>query len=213
MTVTEILNEARNNLNALNDTLWSDTELYLKLYRVMLKVARRTRCIEGSDSQSTVIAQAAYTPSAAAIETWRVTYEGAKLQFIDRRQYDAMNPNSTTNSGTPAYYLAYGGTVTLYPTPAAVGTLILYAYKIPSAVPTGSTTLEVPVEFHDVLVDGLTSEMCPKDLGHPLTSYWAGKYADGIEDMKATIRRQRRGDRFAVVKTEEDCLNNDFGVI
>lgn len=213
MTVTQIVEESRNNLNALTDTLWSDNELYLKLYRVMLKVARKTRCIAAQPSANTVAATADYTMATTVHEITRVTYAGAKLQVIDQRQMDAMNPNSTTSSGTPAYYLVRGRTVTLYPTPSAVGAYIIYSYDIPSAVPTASTTLEIPIAFHDVLIDGLTAEMCPKDLGHPLTSYWAMKFQDSVEQMNSQIRKNRRGDRFAVVKTEEDCLNNDFGII
>ena len=213
MTVTQILDEARNNLNAANDTLWADTELYVKLYKVMLRVSRKTRCIAATETQNTVAATATYTAPTTAFEIWRVTYENAKLQQIDRRQLDALTPNGSTSSGTPSFYLLEGTTLTLYPTPSAVGALKVFSFDIPSAVPTGATTLAVPAAYHDVLCNGLTAEMCPKDLGHPLTSYWQSRFEQGLSEMDALQRLNKRRDRFAVVKLEEESVSTEMGLI
>lgn len=212
MTVQQILDEARNNLNALSDDLWSDTELLLKLYRVGLKMARKTLCIEDSGTTSTVAGTSEYAKPTNALEIWRLTYAGNKLQYIDYRHYDTINPSNTTSSGTPAYYLYYEDTIILYPTPAAVGTLKYWYYKEPSTPAIGSTW-DLPSVFHDVAVDGLTFEMCPKDLGNPLTTFYGQKFMDGMRDMEAFMRRRKRADRMAIVKVEEDTLFSDFGTI
>jgi hypothetical protein len=214
VTVTQILDEARNNLNAASDSLWSDTELYVKLYKVMLRFARKTRCIQSTDSSTTTVAgTATYTAPAAAFEIYRVEYNGNKLAVMDRRQYDSINPSNVTSSGTPAYYLLEGTTVTLYPTPDDAKTLKFYSFNIPSAVPTGATTLEVPAAYHDGLANGLTFEMCPKDLGHPLTLYWQGRFENDLKEAEATERLKKRRDRFAVVKLEEQSLGNELGIV
>lgn len=213
MTVTQILDEARNNLNAANDTLWADTELYVKLYKVMLRFARRTLCINTSESQNTVASTATYTAPTTASIIWRVTYNGAKLQAIDRRQYDSLNPNNTTTTGTPAYYMVEGTTITLYPTPDDAKALNVYFYGIPSAVPTAATTLEIPAQYHDVLANGLTAEMCPKDLGHPSTVYYRGLFEAGMSEAEAHERRKRRGDSMAAVKLEEESISTDLGMV
>lgn len=213
MTVTQILEGARNSLNALNDTLWTDSELLISLYRVMLRAAKKTRCISTSATQSTVAGTAAYTAPAYASEIWRVTYEGRKLQPIDRREYDSVNPNAATSSGSPTYYLLEGETITLYPTPGAIGSLVVYYYGIPTAVPTSSTTLEIPARYHDVLMTGLTAEMCPKDVGNPLTVVWSGRFERELNEMEAHVRKARRGDAFAVTKIEEISVSGEFGIV
>jgi hypothetical protein len=212
VNTTQVVEGARNNLNALADTLWTDTELYYTLYRVMLRLARETNCIQTKSTASTVAGTEDYTVPARTIEVIRVTYEGAKLQFIDLRQYDSMNPNSTTSSGRPAYYLVFGDTVTLYPTPSDVGTIKYWVVEEP-AVPTSGSTLLTPSAYHDVLVDGLTFEMCPKDLGHPLTLFWKDKFESGITRVLTHMKRKKRGDRMAVVKVEESGLSTDFGIL
>lgn len=212
MTVSQILEDARNNLNAVSDSFWSDNELLYKLYRVMLKVARETRCIENIYTTTTTASTAEYTKPTRSIEIWRVTYNGTKLQLIDHRQYDSINPNSASSSGTPGYYFYFDDTLTLYPTPGSAVTLKIWSYDEPS-VPGLSSTLEIPTQYHDVLVDGLTSEMCPKDLGHPLTIYWAKKYSEGIREILAHRKRSKRGDRMAIVKLEENNVTGEFGIV
>jgi hypothetical protein len=213
VTVTQILDEAKNNLNAASDTLWSDTELYLKLFKVMLRFARRTRCINTSESQNTVAGTATYTAPTTAHEIWRVTYNGSKLSVMDRRQYDSISPSQVVSSGTPAYYLLEGTTLTLYPTPDDVQALKCFFYAIPSAVPTGATTLEIPAAYHDGLCDGLTFQMCPKDLGHPLTLYWQERWKEVLVEAEAQEKLKKRRDRFALVKLEEENLSTELGMI
>lgn len=215
MTIAEVLSAARENHNAVGSTFWSDDSLYSRLFQVMLKVARQTRCIEGTDTQNTASGTADYTAPSAAFEISRVTYNGAKLQYIDLREYDSMNPSGTSSTGTPAYWLLYNGTITLYPTPDAIQTLKVWSFNFPTSVPTSATTLTsvFPAHGHDVLVTGLSWLMCPKDLGHPLTAMWKKQFADEVSEYEAQLKRKRRGDRFAVVKTEENFNRTDFGII
>ncbi len=212
MTGATIIESARNNLNALTDTLWSEAELLQALYRFMLRVARECSCIEEDYTTTTVAAQAEYTIPTRASILKRVTYDGKKLTPIDRRQFDAMNATNSTSSGTPGYYIEEDSVITLYPTPDDALTLKVCSLDEPD-VPTTSSTLEIPSRYHDVLVDGLTFEMCPKDLGHPLTLYWEKKADRGIAGIMAHVAKRKRGDKFAVVKTEEQMNSGEFGII
>jgi hypothetical protein len=212
MTVTQILEAARNNLNALTDTLWSDSELLSTLYRVELKLARRARTIENRYTTTAVAGTSQYVKPTRAIEIWRITYNGAKLRYIDFRQLDSINPNSADSSGTPSHYSYYDDAFFLYPAPADAGTIVVFSYDEPD-VPTVSSTLETPSVYHDVLVDGLTAGMCPKDLGHPLTEYYTGKFEAGLIEAERFSRKRRRGDQFATVHCEEVLNTNQFGII
>lgn len=214
MTPTQILDAAKNNLNAASDSLWSDGELLTHLYLCQEELAQDTRCIENTATSNIVAGTADYTYPTRAMEIWRITYNGAKLQKLDHRQFDAINPNNLLASGTPYYYLDFDDTITLYPTPSASVTdgLKFFFYAEPDVTVSGST-LEVPTRYHFALVDGVTARMCPKDLGNPETMYWAQKWETAKVKVRSHIRTRRRSDRFAIVKTEEMSLNSDFGVI
>lgn len=216
MTPQQILDASRNNLNATNDTLWSDTELLIDLYLVELELARKTLCIENTSTDTTVASQTDYTRPARAIEIWRVMFDGNKLQKISKRELDQLNFNtSVTVTGLPRFYSEFNELISLYPTPdagSASKTIQYFTYDEPT-VPTASSTLEVPTAYHDVLVAGLTKRMCPKDLGNPQTILWADEWARGVQETKQEIRKRRRSDKFSVVATEEQNLTTNFGII
>ena len=186
------------------------------LYLIQLQFCRKTLCIENTSTDTSVLSQSDYTRPTRALHIWRVTFDGTKLQKIDQRELDELNFNTTTTqTGTPVYYSEYNSLISLYPTPdsgAASKTIKYYTYDEPETVTSGST-LEVPTCFHDILVTGLTYHMCPKDLGHPLTVFWKDKWFTGIEEAEREIRKRRRSDRMAVVKTEEQSLTTNFGII
>lgn len=212
MTVTQILTAARNNLNALTDTLWSDAELLIRLYLIELRLAREAKTIENRYTVTSVSGTAEYTKPTRAIEIWNVTFAGNKLDFIDYRQYYSINPNSLDSTGTPSNYTYYGEAFSLYPTPNTADTIEVFSFDEPD-IPTVSSTLETPSGYHDLLVTGLTATMCPKDLGHPLTVYWDTKFEQGLEKIVQFSKRKRRGDKYSVVKLEEQLNTSEFGII
>lgn len=211
MTVTQILTAARNNLNSLNDTFWSDAELYNSLYRCELKLARKAFTIDNVYSVTTVAGTAQYIKPTRAISIWKVKYNGSPLALIDQREYDAMNPNSASSSGTPAYFMFYDEAFYLYPTPDDAQSLEVYTYDEPNDI-TSTSVLETPSVFHDILVDGLTFMMCPKDLGHPTTLLWKANWEAGLIEAESFARKRRRANKFSTVKTEESLNTTEWGI-
>lgn len=214
MTPQEISDASRNNLNALQDTFWTDTEILGLMYQTMLEMARQTNCIDTIDtSVVSVNGQADYTKPTGMMEIWRITYNGAKLQRIDLREFDSINPNNNLNSGTPFYYLEYDSIITLYPTPDTAALQVkIWAYSEP-VVPTAGSTLEIPTTYHDAIIIGTTFRMCPKETAHPLTEFWKLRWTESLAEVKAHVRRKKRGDKFAVVLTEENTLQTQLGII
>lgn len=215
MTVDQIVEAARNNLNAVSDTLWSDAELYMSLYQCEIELARESLCIQNTDSSTTTVSGTSdYAAPTRAMDVWRVLYDNKKLQRIDYRELDAVDRDATSaDTGTPIYYAFWDDTIRLYPVPTEAKTLKVYSYDSPATV-SASSTLEVPAFYHDVLVNGLTYKMCPKDLGNPLTTYWENLWLKGIGQVTRKEKMRRQGDRMSVVKREEDMLTTtEFGVI
>ena len=211
MQISQILAAARNSLNGLTDGLWSDAELYISLYMVELRVSREARPIENTYDAQTVAGTAQYIKPTRAIEIVGVTYNGTPLNYMDYRQYYAMNVNASTSSGTPANYAFRDDAFFLYPTPDTAGDLQVFTYDEPD-IPTANSVLETPSAYHDVLVDGLTARMCPKDLGHPLTVYWKAEFENGLERVVQFSKRRKRGNKYNVVKSEETLNTNQFGI-
>lgn len=213
MTPLEIVEAAQNNLNAVSDTLWSQTEILNILYMVELQLARKTRCIEATSTQTSTAGTADYSKPTSAQDILRVTYNGTKLQKISQEQFDQLNPTGLAQSGTPVYYTFFNDTFTLSPTPDT-SALVIKTWSYNEPVKAGATdTLSTPSRYHDVLVNGVTYGMCPKDLGHPLTTFWRDKWFTGMAEVEWHVRIRRRADGFGRVSREEDALTTNFGII
>ena len=213
MTPSEIIEVARNNLNAVADTLWSDTELLKNLYLCELQLARKTRCIENTSTTTSISGTSDYAVPTRALEIKRITYNGTRIDPISLKQYDQINPQSNSLVGTPTYYIQFDDLITLVPTPDTSALTIKYwVYSEPS-VPTLVSTLSTPTVYHDGLCDGLTYRMCPKDLGHPLTTFWRDKWFTFLSDAEANERRRKRGGGFTRVNCEEESVTTPLGTI
>lgn len=215
MTPGEIIEVAQNRLNAVTDTLWSTTELLKYLYLCETELAIRSRCIRSTATDTSVASTADYSTPQTAFELTRVEYDGRALQDISRRQNDAINYNQTTAlTGTPNSYVDNGSTVTLVPTPDTSALTIRFRYyALPTEATGSSDALSTPAAYHHLLCDGVTAQMCPKDLGHPLTALYAAKWEKDLAWAEAHARRSLRGNKFAVVLREEDALSTNTGII
>lgn len=212
MTPTQIINAVRNQLNAVGDNLWSDDEILTYVFRTEMELSRETQCIERTYTTTTVASQEDYSFPTTAQEIVRATYDGNKLKPIDRRMQDSISLVGTTQTGTPICYTQWEKTLSLYPIPDDALTLKLWTIDFPS-LPTVSSTLDTPAEYHDVVLYGVLSSMVPKDVGHPLTSFWQGQWMNGLIEVKRHMKRRKRSDLGALVKTEETMISTfDLGM-
>ncbi len=169
MTPIKIETIARRMLNATGSNFWSQTEIIEDyLYMAALEMAQETFCIENRYSTTSVADQQEYATPSRMIGVKRVEYAGAKLKPIDFQRLDSINPNSTTlGTGTPQYYYYFDDSFGLYPVPSTAGdTIKIYTYDEPD-IPTSSSVLEIPTQYHGKLVLGVAYYMRLKELGHP----------------------------------------------
>lgn len=214
MTPLQIETAARNKLNASTDQLWSSQELIEELlYSVLLEFSREIECLENTFSTSAVASQQEYSLPSRYLKIQRVTFNGTKLQPISLREYDALTyAAQTIPTGTPAYYYYFGETIGLYPIPETTDTIKIWAIQVHDSI-TSASTIEIPIQFHDMLVDGLVAKMILKEIGDPRQGYYQSIWQNHLQNAKRIWRAHRRRDGFARVQMEEMLPSTDFGVI
>lgn len=214
MTPLQIEAKARNKLNASTDQLWSSSEIIEDyLYEVCLEFSREVECIEDTFTTSSVASQQEYSLPSRYLKIMRVTWNNIKLQPITLREYDALTFNAQTiPEGTPAYYYYFAGTIGLYPIPSDVETIKVWAIEAHDVI-TSASTLDIPIQYHDMLVDGVTAKMAMKEIGDPRQAFYAGRWAQHLEVAKRQWRIHRRRDKPGMVQMEEMLPSTDFGVI
>ena len=215
MTPSVIETYARQKLNASSDTLWSSSEIIENyLYDCCVEFSHEVKCIENTYTTPTVASTQEYALPSRYLDIKRVTYNGTKLQPISMREYDELTwPNTTTTTtGTPTYYYYFGETIGLYPSPDSAVTLKIWLVQGHDAI-TSASTLEIPIQYHHMLVDGVCSKMTMKEIGDPRASYYAGVWQNHLMKATAAWQKHKRGDKFSVVSTEEQSPVTNFGAI
>lgn len=214
MTPLQIETKARRKLNADSDQLWSSAEIIEDiLYSVCLEFSREVECCENTYTTTSVASQQEYSLPSRYLKIQRITFNNNKLQPITLREYDALTFNAQTiPTGTPAYYYYFGETVGLYPVPSDAQTIKIWAIQCHDTI-TQASTLEIPLQFHDMLVDGVVSQMVLKEIGDPRQGFYSTKWAQHLELAKRQWRAHRRRDGYGRVQLEEQIPCTDFGAI
>jgi hypothetical protein len=189
------------------------------LYMAALELAQETLCIENRYTTTSVASQQEYAVPSRMLAVKRVTYDSQKLKPISRLQLDSIDLNTnTTVTGTPQYYFNFDDVFGLYPTPdSSSKTIKIWSLDEPD-VPTSTSTLEIPTQFHGYLVIGTAYYMAMKELGHPhmrmLEHQWNSP-GNPNNCIKKTLRsmRKRNQDQMQRVTLEEDQPGTFIGMV
>lgn len=204
MTPNEIADAARQRYNAVGDSHFSDNMLMDLIYQASMVLAVETKCIERTFSTTTVASQKEYSYPTNAIALKRVEYDGLEIHSVDLNE----DPKTSTTepTGRAGCYAIWNNELHLFPTPDSAVTLKIFAFVEPSAVTT-SSTLEVPTEYHLMMIDFVISYMFAKDKDPTMAAYHLRLWNEGVGRAKRDRAKRKRGDNFAVVKDHTDAYS------
>lgn len=215
MLITDLETQTRNQYNAVGDSFFGSTEIIHYFYEACTQLGREAYLIEKVDtSVPTVISQLSYDIPQYVIAIKRLEYNGQKLKLIDFREDDMLTSlnHNLTATGTPVYFAIFNRKVYLRPIPDAVQTLTFYSYNEPAAL-TASSTLEIPTQFHTSLIPYALSCMYAKDKDISASAFYKTIWEKEKSEAKKWARKMRRGDAFAVVKSEDHLAETILGFV
>ena len=207
-------------LNAVGAAFWSSDEIIgTYLYMAILELAQETFCIENRYTTTSVSSQQEYAVPSRMLAVKRVTYDGEKLRPTSRLELDSIDlTTDTTTTGTPQYYYNFDDMFGLFPVPdSSSKTIKIWTLDEPD-VPTSTSTLEVPTQFHGYLIIGTAYYMSMKELGHPHTRLLEHQWnspGNPNNCIKKTLRsmRKRNQDQPRTVLLEENQPGTHLGMV
>lgn len=204
MTPAELELRCRNRYNAVGDTFWSQAEIFGLITDACTEAALEAQVIERTYTTTTVAGTQEYSFPTNVIAIKRVTYDGIRLDPIDMIEDDAFTGMRQNNvdQGTPEFYWQWNYSVSLRKIPDDAKTLKIWAYAMPSEV-TASSVLEVPAEFHHDIETYVLKEMAFKDKNYRVAEAYEAKWERAKVKMRSAVKKRKRADGFAVVKSEE----------
>lgn len=214
MTPTEIVEYARQQYNAVGDTFFSDAELYRHIFQAQMELAMKAGCIKSVYTTTTVASTQEYSRPTNAIVIKRITYNGVKLAPITMREDDAItfSNQTTTASGTPAYYFEWGSSIFLRPVPDGAQTLKMWTIDKPQTV-TATSTLDVPDRYHYAIADYLTWRIALKDKNVALAKEYQAGWERALLEAVKHERKRLRGDSFYGIQDNEQLAETVIGAI
>lgn len=215
MTVTEILDTARDLYNASSDTFFTDTQMYNWLWKACNVLATKAYCIEASSSVTTVAGTQNYVFPTNAFAIKRVVYNGRKLKRVTFREDDSVTlaNSTTTQQGASTYYYEWNGYIYLRPIPDSAVTLTWYTYNLQAAISSGATTPSIPTEFHMDTVEYLLYCMFSKDKDSASANVHRDAWMQAVQEAIRSRRMRRRSDSFATVQDEDSLPSSVLGEV
>lgn len=212
MTPIQLEEMARRRYNAVNDSFFSQDEIFDYIWHAQMQLAKEARVIEKTYTTDTVVSQQGYAFPTNALDIKRITYEGQKLDPICQREDDVLTllNQQTTSTGTPSSYFIWENTIFLRDIPGAVGELKIFSYDMPQQV-TSTSVIDVPTEHHFDLLYFVLAEMALKDKNQPDESGYRTMWE--MEKRRALARRRARlrGDSPAHVKDIDSIVGGVLG--
>lgn len=210
MTPTELADYARQQYNAVNDTFFSNAELFSYAWQAEMKLARHAYVIENTYTDSTVASQQEYAYPTNALAIKRITVAGRKLTHITMTEDDMVTllNAATTATGEPLHYFTYDEVLYLRPIPATSGdTIKVYTFDEATEI-TSSSTLNTPTRYHLDLADFVVYKMATKDKNLQLAQFYLEQWTDTMRQVRSEKVRNWNTDGFTgvdgVVGTEAD---------
>lgn len=138
-------------------------------------------------TQNSVVNQNIYVAPADSLAIRTVYYNGMKLDFYTRAEYDAYVNNNDPKeeaTGTPFFYTRFVNDLLLYPKPDQVQEIKIWYFQRPTEVTTTSDPLPFAVEYHNRIVEYCLQQAYQTDEDWDAAERMKGQYEDGMARLK-----------------------------
>lgn len=209
MTLDQILLACREQHNAVGDDNWGTQEIYTLITKRCNRVLSVIGLIEAYATDTSVASTQAYDFPANAVSIKEVQYKYDRLKQISFREWDLYRSDSGTTEGLPDKWVKWNKQIYLVSTPDTSGdTIRIYYTKWhPYIDGITQTTVDVPEELHDAIIDGVIGDMFVKDLNVNMAKFFEDKWQNvHVPRMYQWKQERDRGAGFATV-ADADTLN------
>jgi hypothetical protein len=153
-------------------------------------IAVEQNLLQAKATAATVLGQSEYTIPNDTLTLRAVKYNGIKLQAMSLGEAETSLPNFDDSanypSGTPTHFWVFANRITLYPKPDAAGatSLEIYYTRQPAIVSSLSDVPEVPVPYHNRIVEYCLAQAYELDEDWNAANVKTTQFRTGIDKLK-----------------------------
>lgn len=202
MTPLQLQSAARNRYNAIGDPFYSNDFINNIILEACTILTNEGFVLERKYSTTSVKSQREYAYPSNATAIRRVEYNGVKLlpTYLEK---DPKTSN-TEPSGTPTQYAIWNREMVFFPTPDSAGdTITVYTYNTPQEI-TDLSVLEVPEEYHPMMVNFICAHMAYKDTNNAKGTNYMNLWQSDLDRAKRQNAKRKYKDEYQVVRDEAE---------
>lgn len=188
MIVSEIATRVRRIFGDDSAVQVTDADIIRWVNDAMREVAASNNLLQVKATSNTAIGQADYTQPTNLMTMHTVRYGGEKLKGVSIQEADELDYDDLS-VGTPVYFSNWAGVVTLYPAPETngVANLVMLYTRTPVDVTLVSETPELPVKYHNRIVDYCLAMAAEMDDNPQAYQNRMGQFRSGVEQLRADV--------------------------
>ena len=215
MTLDQIELACREQHNAVGDSNWGTQEIYTLITKRCNRVLSIIGLIEAYATDTSVASTQAYDFPAQAVNIHEVQYKYTRLQQISFREWDQYRSDSGTPEGTPDKWVKWNQQILLVPIPSTSGDTIRIYYNKwhPFIDAVAQTTVDIPGELHDAIIDGVIGDMFVKDLNTQMAKFFEDKWENiHVPRMYKWKHQNDRGSKFSTIADADTSGMTELGI-
>lgn len=150
------------------------------------EIARSKQLLQVTTTATVTNGVGSYSLPTNILQMRSVRYDGTVLRAITLQEAEELVPSydagaTVIGSGVPTHYWIWGGQVSLYPIPSnSTSVLKMYYTRIPVQVTLTSDTPEVPVQYHQRIVEYCLAQAYELDANPSQQNYKMGQFTSGV---------------------------------
>lgn len=165
MLVSEIATRVRNQFNDDAAIQVTDAHIMRWVNDAMREIALNNTLLQVKGTTTSIADETDYGIPDNLLSLHTVRYDGVKLKQYSLQEADGLiSPGVAVSSGTPEFFYIEAGNFVLYPAPDTTGTVITMIYtRQPTDVTLTSDTPEIPLEYHNRIVEYCLAQAAEMD--------------------------------------------------
>jgi hypothetical protein len=191
MLVSEIATRVKRQFGDEANIQISDSDIIRWVNDAQREITVEQNLLQAKATASSVVGQVEYTIPTDTLTLRSVKFQGRKLQPMSLNEADEAIPDldDTANypSGTPSSFWVWANNISLYPKPDTVQTLEIYYTRQPAAVTATSDEPEVPLSYHNRIVEYCLAQAYELDENWQAAQAKSQQFERGLDKLKDTV--------------------------
>lgn len=187
LTVAEIATRVKRQFGDEAGAQITNNDILRWLNDAMKDISINNNLLQVKATSPAVAGTSEYSMPTDILTLQSVKFNGSLLTGLSIQEADTYvqgHDSTPEATGVPTHYWVWASTINVYPTPQAVGTLMLYYTRVPNVLTLDTDVPEIPAPYHPRLVEYCIAQAYELDDNFESYQKKMQQFQDGMDKLK-----------------------------